>query len=119
MSKQCFWISIKDWFDIKKLKDLTDLNGENKTGEFTVLELKEAFGCNGIYKDVCNTNDTMVNFNISLAILNELIQNNFDNNTTFSKGLQDFANNKGIVVRIFYMTKKKKKINLPNNFDEK
>ena len=130
MTNQCFWISIKDWFNLKgkKIENLayneeTDKDKSIINHDVTVSQLKKAFGCNDKYKHICNSDNDQVSFDLPAALLKEHILRTLDsdnnNITHFGKGLEEFAKKNKIVIRIFYMANDNKKIILPENFDIK
>ena len=59
----------------------------------------------------------MINFNVSQAILEELLKTDVTDIKTFSSGLNNFAKKNNRVIRIFYMANNDEKINLPTSYD--
>ena len=122
MTNQCFWISIRDWFNIKnkKLKDLVYKDDKEKAkinpnNKVSVTELKKAFGCKYNEKGEsiegnCNNNNNMIDFVTNIDFTNQK-----EVKETFNVGIDDFAKRNKIYIRIFYMSNNHLKINIPND----
>lgn len=93
MRLQCFWISIRDWFNIKN-KELIFTNESKKSGNITVSDLKIAAECN--IPSICNGDNEMTELD--------------DQNTR--EAINRLAKKNDILIRVFYSKNDENKINI-------